>query len=130
MGKRSRRTHERPLAPAVVREWHQELGWGVLDSSETPGGCWVHVSDIRARGYPSIDPGQPVWMAFEAAQQDGFAFRATEVQLTGDPAGRIPPSPPSPNHGAYSSSLVITLEDGTVLSDDEAMAFIERHQRG
>ncbi|MBH5147948.1 MULTISPECIES: hypothetical protein [Rhodococcus] len=23
---------------ATMREWHGELGWGVLDSPETPGG--------------------------------------------------------------------------------------------
>ena len=28
----------------VVRDWHQGEGWGVIDSSETPGGGWVHHS--------------------------------------------------------------------------------------
>ncbi|WP_203819652.1 hypothetical protein [Paractinoplanes ferrugineus] len=28
--------------PGVVRSWIPSEGWGVLDSSATPGGCWAH----------------------------------------------------------------------------------------
>jgi len=43
---------------ASVRERHDGLGWGVLDPAETPGGCWVHFSNIpgRERG-PSAERG-------------------------------------------------------------------------
>jgi CspA family cold shock protein len=34
----------------VVREWNAEEGWGVVDSDETPGGCWVHFSHIEIAG--------------------------------------------------------------------------------
>ena len=34
------------MVRAQVREWHEDLGWGVLDSPDTPGGCWVHYSVI------------------------------------------------------------------------------------
>jgi hypothetical protein len=29
------------MVRAEVRESHKDLGWGVLDSPETPGGCWT-----------------------------------------------------------------------------------------
>jgi CspA family cold shock protein len=35
------------VANATVREWHDDLGWGVLDSPETPSGCWTHFSVIE-----------------------------------------------------------------------------------
>jgi CspA family cold shock protein len=36
---------------AFVREWHDDEGWGVLDSTETPGGCWAHRSNATVRGH-------------------------------------------------------------------------------
>jgi cold shock protein len=38
----------------VVREWHDEDGWGVLDSEATPGGCWAHFSAVLVDGYRSL----------------------------------------------------------------------------
>ena len=32
----------------VVRFWHDDEGWGVLDCPSTPGGCWTHFSVIEA----------------------------------------------------------------------------------
>lgn len=43
---------------ATVREWHGELGWGVLDSPETPGGCWAHFSNIDGPGYRTLTVGE------------------------------------------------------------------------
>jgi len=63
----------------IVREWHEEAGWGVIDSPETPGGCWAHFSSIVAVGYRALRAGQPVGLEWEAADQDGFAYRATAV---------------------------------------------------
>jgi CspA family cold shock protein len=60
---------------AFVREWHDNEGWGVLDSTETPGGCWAHRSNAVVRGYATFTVGQEVRMEFEAAGQDGYAFR-------------------------------------------------------
>jgi hypothetical protein len=45
------------MTSGVVREWHDDEGWGVLESTETPGGCW-----------------------------DGFDHRAVEVTVEGVPA--------------------------------------------
>ncbi|NAS21880.1 cold shock domain-containing protein [Herbidospora sp. NEAU-GS84] len=63
----------------VVREWHADEGWGVIDSPETPGGCWTHFSHIRAVGYRVLTAGQPVDLEWEAPGQDGYAFRAVSV---------------------------------------------------
>jgi cold shock protein len=31
-------------------EWHDDDGWGVVESPETPGG-WVHFSHVDLQGY-------------------------------------------------------------------------------
>lgn len=59
-----------------VRIWHDEEGWGVFESDETPGGCWAHYSHILTPGYRSFQPGQEVIFECEAAVQDGYSFRA------------------------------------------------------
>lgn len=68
-----------------VRIWHDEEGWGVLDSAETPGGCWAHFSLILAPGYRSVQPGQKVIFEWEAAVQDGYSFRAIRACVPGHP---------------------------------------------
>ncbi|WP_329127335.1 cold-shock protein [Streptomyces sp. NBC_01465] len=69
------------MITATVREWHEEEGWGVLDSAETPGGCFAHFSDIKMAGFRTLDPGQQVQLEWEAPgfQQDGYDFRARRV---------------------------------------------------
>lgn len=64
-----------------VRTWHAEEGWGVVDSPDTPGGCWVHFSHIQSPGYRELLPGQSVALEWEKAEQDGFEYRATSVTL-------------------------------------------------
>ncbi|UWZ40222.1 cold shock domain-containing protein [Dactylosporangium roseum] len=56
-----------------------EEGWGVLDSPETPGGCWTHFSAVAMEGFRSLEPGQSVRLEWESPGQDGYAFRATHV---------------------------------------------------
>ncbi|EME17512.1 hypothetical protein G419_19164 [Rhodococcus triatomae BKS 15-14] len=63
-----------------VREWHAELGWGVLDSPDTPGGCWAHYSNIDGTGFRALTVGATVDLDWEQREQDGYAFRATRVQ--------------------------------------------------
>ncbi|WP_433796034.1 cold shock domain-containing protein [Actinoplanes sp. CA-252034] len=75
---------------AFVREWNDDEGWGVLDSTETPGGCWAHRSNAAVRGYATFTAGQQVGLEFEAAGQDGYAFRAF----------RFWPSTETPDHTA------------------------------
>lgn len=63
----------------LVREWDNEEGWGVIDSPQTPGGCWAHYNDVAVAGYKSLDPGQSVHLEWEAVEQDGFAYRAVRT---------------------------------------------------
>jgi cold shock protein len=65
--------------PATVREWRDEEGWGVLDSPDTPGGCWAHFSHIEMSGYRSLTPGRAVLLEWEAPGQDGYGYRAVRV---------------------------------------------------
>lgn len=70
----------------IVREFDPAQGFGVIDSPETPGGCWVHFSAIVMDGYRKLEPGEEVSFAFEPARQDGFSYRATEVRKQGSQA--------------------------------------------
>lgn len=67
------------MVAAVVRVWHAEDGWGVVDSAETPGGCWAHFSHVEMDGYKKLTAGQHVGLEWETADQDGFNFRAIRV---------------------------------------------------
>jgi cold shock protein len=51
----------------------------VLDSSETPGGCWGHFSEIEMDGFRSLRPGQRVELEWEAPGQDGYDYRALRI---------------------------------------------------
>ena len=64
---------------AIAREWHAEQGWGVLDSPDTPGGCWAHFSNLDMPGYRALSPGQEVQLDWETAEQDGYGYRAIHV---------------------------------------------------
>jgi cold shock protein len=93
----------------LVREWHAEDGWGVIDSPETPGGCWAGFGVVLVEGYRSLTPGQAVEFSFTSAEQDGYAYRALEVW----PAGLSPvhfddDAGPS---AAYFSTLTITFDE-------------------
>lgn len=91
---------------AVTREWSDDGGWGVLDCAQTPGGCWAHYSAVAVEGHRTLTVGTEVWLEWETADQDGYAFRATRAW----PAGTEPASEPPPvrGSGAYSSRFVIT----------------------
>ncbi|WP_329248878.1 cold shock domain-containing protein [Actinoallomurus sp. NBC_01490] len=71
--------HRTGETDALVREWRSEEGWGVLDSAETPGGCWAHFSNIAASGYRELNAGQRVHLEWESPGQDGYDFRAIRV---------------------------------------------------
>ncbi len=92
----------------TVRVWYDDEGWGVIDSDETPGGCWAHFSDVRMLRAASLRAGDRVRFDWETAHQDGYAFRAQAVWP--DDGEPIEPwtSMPGP---AYSSSLTVTFED-------------------
>ncbi|MCW6009463.1 cold shock domain-containing protein [Micromonospora sp. CPCC 205371] len=91
----------------VVREYHDEDGWGVIDGPDVPGGCWVPFSAIAMEGYRKLTAGQAVSFRAETAAQDGFEYRAVKV-WTGEtePADAVADS----TSGAYRSELTLTFE--------------------
>ncbi|MGH3293329.1 MAG: cold-shock protein [Trebonia sp.] len=98
----------------TVREWSDDCGWGVIDSAETPGGCWVHFSAIVSPGYRSLEPGGPVVFTYEATGQDGFDYRAVQVWPP-DVTPGVPQDWDRPgSSAAHSSSLTIRWQDGSV----------------
>ncbi|WP_228973986.1 cold-shock protein [Streptomyces sp. DH12] len=66
---------------ATVREWRDEEGWGVLDSPETPGGCFGHYSAIDMPGFRTLEAGRRVELTWEAPgfRQDGYEYRALTI---------------------------------------------------
>ncbi len=96
------------MTSGVVRGWHHDEGWGVLDSAETPGGCWAHFSALRMAGYAAAEAGQTVEFAYEEGSQDGYDYRALDVTIDGVP--RVDPAPQPPGAG-YRSRLNILFEE-------------------
>jgi CspA family cold shock protein len=90
----------------TVRTYDSDEGWGVIDGPDVPGGCWVHFSAIATGGYRSLDAGQPVRFTAEAADQDGYAFRAVKV-WTGDAE---PPAADAGSSEAYASTLTLSFD--------------------
>ena len=102
------------LSEGTVREWGADLGWGVIDSADTPGGCWAHFSVIVSQGYRSLEPGDQVAFTYETPGQDGFGYRAVQVW----PPGESPEAPQqSARHqppAAYRSQLTIRWQDESI----------------
>jgi cold shock protein len=67
----------------VVREFDPEEGWGVIDSPDVPGGCFVHYSNLDTSGYRTLQAGQRVAFTFETPgfQQDACPHRALVVRV-------------------------------------------------
>jgi cold shock protein len=100
-----------PVA-GVVSTWNDDEGWGVLASQRTPGGCWCHFSALSMGGLRTLSPGTSVEFLYEAAEQDGYSYRAVEAW----PAGQRRRARAS-EHGGSDSFSTITLhldpEDAT-----------------
>jgi CspA family cold shock protein len=97
------------ISRGVVREFHSDHGWGVLDAPDVPGGCWVHFSALVMSGYRTLSAGQEVSFQSEAANQDGYAFRAVRAWPGYHDAPTEVVEEPS-SGGAYRSQLVITFD--------------------
>ncbi|WP_131739432.1 cold-shock protein [Actinomadura roseirufa] len=81
----------------TVRSWDDEAGWGTLASSEVPGDVWAHFSAVHMSeegAFARLVPGEDVVFTWEEAEQDGYAYRATDVRRPGDP----PPGPDPDDH--------------------------------
>ena len=92
----------------MVRDWHAEEGWGVIDSPQTPGGCWAHFSSLV--GFGDLPPGRKVTFAHERARQDGYDFRATEVRPTSGAPDWERTVVTGPSE-AYRSTLIMSFDD-------------------
>lgn len=97
----------------VVRDWHDEEGWGVIDSPETPGGCWIHYSAAMTT-HDGLRPGQDVTLTYEQVEQDGYHYRAHRAWPWGqDPAQRPGTTVFNDRSGAFTSTLTLTYDDPT-----------------
>ncbi|MEV4597691.1 cold shock domain-containing protein [Amycolatopsis sp. NPDC049253] len=70
----------------VVR-WHDEDGWGVLESRTVPEQVWAHYSHVDMAGFRRLSAGAEVEFTAERAEQDGFNWRAVSVR-------ELPPKKP------------------------------------
>ncbi|SDO66428.1 'Cold-shock' DNA-binding domain-containing protein [Nakamurella panacisegetis] len=93
----------------TVREWHTDEGWGVIDSTDTPGGCWAHFSAVVMPGYHTLSSGSQVDFDWRSPGQDGFNFTATQVWIGDRTNGTVDPVEgfQRDNAGAYNSSVRI-----------------------
>ena len=70
------------MVSGTVRFWLSDEGWGVIDSLETPGGCFAHFGVLRMEGYRQLLAAQPVELEWEVPARgdyEGWPFFATEV---------------------------------------------------
>lgn len=63
----------------VVRSWSDDDGCGVIDSADTPGGCWAGFAAVEMAGLRTLRAGQKVDFIFEVGRQDAFDYRAVQV---------------------------------------------------
>ncbi|MGL5825691.1 MAG: cold-shock protein [Nocardioides sp.] len=69
------------MTRGVVRLWDRDEGWGVVESSDHPDGCWVHFSVLRGlAGYHELTPESAVEYEAEQVDQDGYRWRAVWAQ--------------------------------------------------
>jgi cold shock protein len=95
------------MGTGIVREWHDDDGWGVIESDATPGGCWAPFGSVLTSGYRSLSSGQTVSFEFERGWQDGYDYRAIAV-WTGDDRPETPTAQqPS---AAYGSTLSLEFD--------------------
>lgn len=97
--------------PAVGRltEWHAEDGWGVMKSSTTPGGCWVHYSSLTDLPSAEMRVGDDYAFTYEPVEQDAYHYRATAVGPQGGDVGRVR-RPVHRSGETYRSTLRLTFD--------------------
>ena len=94
----------------IVREWHEEDGWGVISCSDTPGGCWVHYSRLAIPQPRYLFAGQDVEFEWSEVCQSGFKFSADRAWLLGQQPSEFPPVHRAES-GAYRSTLTAQSDD-------------------
>jgi CspA family cold shock protein len=66
-------------ALGVVRVWHEDEGFGVIDTDETPGGIGAVFPVIHMSGFKTLAAGQTVRVKYVPERQDDCAFQSVEV---------------------------------------------------
>jgi CspA family cold shock protein len=100
------------ISQGTVRYWDDNEGLGVLDSVDTPGGCWAHHSVIVMDGFQTLSAGDPVAFVFESGRQDGYSYRALQVWPPGVATGT--PLPETSELSGAWITLTVESPDGTV----------------
>ena len=95
-------------AEGVVSQWCPDEGWGVVDSPDMPGGCWVGFAELATSRFWEPDVGQRVELEWEQGDQDGYDYRAVRVWPLGSAPFDRASEPPGPG---YRSSSTITVDD-------------------
>ncbi len=96
-GRVMRDTPDMPIR-GVVRVWHRDQGWGVIDSQDTPGGCWAHFSSVLVPGYRELRYAGRLFVP----SHRGVASGAGALQGRGRDRS---------SSAAYRSTLTITFDD-------------------
>ncbi len=97
--------------------WNHDEGWGVIDSPDTPGGCWIHITtpSVERRAF-GLEVGRHVtfmWRKMELERsQDGFSYVATDAWYVGEKPFRRRTSSYG-SQGGLRTSLTITFDDET-----------------
>ena len=105
------------ISVGVVRRWHDDEGWGVLDADGLPGGCWAHFSAVVMDGFHKLTAGETISFRWEQRNQDGYAFAATKVwRGPAEPADVVPDRMPSGS--TYQSVFVVVDEPPRSRNED------------
>ena len=101
----------------VVRSWNIEEMQGIIDSDETPGGCWTLFHSVAVEGFPALREGQQV--EFEWNALDNPMNGCNFATIRAWPAGSEPYVAP-PSDSPFSSHVWLTFPDGTARELTEA----------
>jgi cold shock CspA family protein len=80
----------RRLCQGTVRSWAEDEGYGLIDSADTPGGCWADRAGIVMDGHRALTPGDPVTFTCVPGWRAGYRYLALLVW----PPVLAPVSPP------------------------------------
>lgn len=89
---------------------------GIMDSDETPGGCWALFHSVAVEGFPALREGPHVEFEWDAldSPMHGCNFYTIHAWPSGSEPYVAPPDSP------FSSHVWLTFPDGTARELTEA----------